>query len=76
MFRNSVCLVVQHSGIGTLPQNEYLHRETGQFLVGQGHYDSQMKHCCQYYSSKSLECLSFVLHIQTINGKRKPHDDF
>ena len=76
MFRNSVCLVVQQSGIGTLPQNEYLHRETGQFFEGQGHYDSQMKHCCQCYSSKSLQCLSFVLHIQTINGKRKPHNDF
>ena len=76
MFHNLVCLVVQQSGIGTLPQNEYLHRETGQFYEGQGHYDSQMKHCCQCYSSKSLQYLSFVLHIQTINGKRKPHNDF
>ena len=76
MFRNSVCLVVQQSGIGTLPQNEYLHRETGQFFEGQGHYDSQTKHRCQCYSSKSLPCLSFVPHIQTMNGKRKPHNDF
>ena len=35
-----------------------------------------MKHCCQCYSSESLQCLSFVLHIQTINGKKKPHNDF
>ena len=35
-----------------------------------------MKHCCQCYSSKSLQWLSFLLHIQTINGKRKPHNDF
>ena len=76
MFRNSVCLVIKQIGIGTLSQNEYLNRETGQFFEGQGHYDSQMKHFCQYYSSESLQCLSFVLHIQTINGKKKPHHDF
>ena len=76
MFHNLVCLVVQQSGIETLPHNEYLHRETGQFFEGQGHYDSQMKHYCQCYSSKSLQCLSFVLHIQTINGKRKPYNVF
>ena len=76
MFRNAVRLVVQQSAIGTLPQNKYLHREPGQFFEGQGHYDSQMKHCCQCYSSKSLQCLSFVLYIKTINGKRKPHNDF
>ena len=35
-----------------------------------------MKYCCKCYSSKSLQSLSFVLHIQTINGKRKPHFDF
>ena len=40
MFRNSVCLVVQQSGIGTLPQNEYMHIETGHFFEGQGQYDS------------------------------------
>ena len=36
-----------------------------------------MKHCCQCDSSKSLQCLSFVLHIQTIfNRTRKLHDEF
>ena len=40
MFRNSVGLVVEHSGIGTIPQKEYLHRKTVQFFEGQGHYDS------------------------------------
>ena len=35
-----------------------------------------MKHFCQCYSSESMQCLDFLLHIQKINGKRKPHNDF
>ena len=74
MFRNSVCSVVQQSGLGTLSQNEYLHRETGQFFEGQGHYDSQMKHCFPCYSSKSV----FKLRTSYSNDTRekKPHNDF
>ena len=53
-----------------------MHRETGQFVEGQGHYDSQMEHFCQCYSSDSLQCLCFFLKIQKINGKRKPHNGF
>ena len=68
--------MVQQSGIGTIPQKEYLHRGTGQFFKGQGHEDSEMKHFCQCYSSESMQCLGFFLHIQKINGKRKPHNDF
>ena len=69
MFRNSVCLVVQKSGIGKLPQNEYLHEETSQFFEGQGHYDSQMKHCCKCYSSKSFAV--FKLRTSYSNDKRE-----
>ena len=76
MFRNSVCFVVQQSGIGTIPKEDYLLRETGQLFEGQGHYDSQIKHFCQCYSSESMQCLGFLLHIRKINGKRKPHNDF
>ena len=35
-----------------------------------------MKHVCQFYSSESMQCLGFLLQIQKINGKRKPHNDF
>ena len=35
-----------------------------------------MKHFSQCYSSESMQCLSFLLHVQKINGKRKPHNDF
>ena len=55
LLRNSVYLVVLQSGIGTIPQKEYLHRETGKFFKGQGHYDSQIEHFCQYYSYESLQ---------------------
>ena len=66
----------QQSDIGTIPQKEYLHRETGQYVEGQGHHDSQMKHFCRWYSSKSIQCLGFLLHIQKINWERKPYNDF
>ena len=35
-----------------------------------------MKHFCQCYSSESMHCLGFLLHIRKINGKRKPYNDF
>ena len=68
--------MVQQIGIGIFPQKEYLHRKTGQFFEGQGHQDSEMKHFCQCYSSESMQCLGFLLHVQKINEKRKPHNDF
>ena len=35
-----------------------------------------MKHFCQCYSSESMQYLGFLLQIQKINEKRKPHNDF
>ena len=75
LFRNSVCIVVQHIGIGKLSYKEYFHTETGQCFEGQGHYDSKSEHFCQFSISESLQRLCSVLHIQKINGKRKPNID-
>ena len=35
-----------------------------------------MKHFCQCYSSESMQCFGFLLHIYKINGKGKQHSDF
>ena len=35
-----------------------------------------MKHFWQCCSSESMQCLGLLLHIQKINGKRKPYNDF
>ena len=74
LFRYSVCLVVQHIGIGTLSLKEYFHIETGQFPEGQGHCDSKTEHFCRCSISEYLQRLGFLLHIQKINGKKSKPD--
>ena len=56
-------------------KKEYFHTKTGQCFEGQGHYDSKMEHFCQCSISESLQWLGFLLHIQKINGERKPNFD-
>ena len=56
-------------------KKEYFHSETGQLFEGQGHHDSKTEHFCQCSISKPLQWLCFLLHIQKINGERKPNID-
>ena len=75
LFRYSVCLVVQHISIGSLSLKEYFDTKAGQCFEGQGRYDSKMEHFWQCSISESLQWLDFLLHIQKINGERKPDFD-
>ena len=62
-----MCLVVHHIGIGTISQNDYLHRESGQFCLGSRSIWLTNGTFCQCYNSEYFQCLSFLLHIPKIN---------
>ena len=73
LFRISNYGLVKHIRLGTITRQEDTHRVSGHPFEGQGHYDLKTNHYFTCNCYECFQCKDFLLHITTVDEKRKLH---